>query len=151
MNAPAPRLNADDLGARSTDAAQPETDAADAGACDSADGARLIGQLQLELNRIQRSVRRMVQGKLAGLTGRNLGDLAANRSMVAAVQALLETHSLRICCPQCGHPAILRVSPRKGMPGGAFVMDHTVAGRRTFHGGGATVPVIHLMAKPKRA
>jgi hypothetical protein len=36
------------------------------------------------------------------------------------------------------------------MPGGAFVLDHTIEGKRTFHGGSSSVPPIQLTAKPER-
>ncbi|MEM1226788.1 MAG: hypothetical protein AAGJ40_13900 [Planctomycetota bacterium] len=112
---------------------------------------RVLSGLKQELNRIQRTVRRTLEAKLHPLQGQNLGDLQANRDLAESIQALLDTHSLRIRCPQCDQPAILRVSPRKGMPGGAFVLDHTIEGRRTFHGGTSGVPMIRLTAKPSRS
>jgi len=111
---------------------------------------QLLGDLQQELNRIQRSMRLMLQGKLQDLVGRSLGSLEHNRALAGAIQSMLDQHGLRVRCHQCGHPAILRVSPRKGVVSGVFVFDHTVQGRRTFHGGGSSVPPIHLVAKPER-
>ncbi|MEM6980528.1 MAG: hypothetical protein AAF539_12770 [Planctomycetota bacterium] len=110
----------------------------------------MLQDLKMELARVQRSLRLSLEAKLTSLVGQNLHTLAANRELATAIQTLLDSHSLRIECPQCGHPAILRVSPRKGMPGGAFVLDHTIEGRRTFHGGTAEVPRIRLMSKPSR-
>lgn len=110
----------------------------------------VLERLQQEINRIQRSMRLTLQGKLQELVGRSLGSIEHNRALARAIQSMLDQHGFRIRCHQCGHPAILRVSPRKGIPSGAFVFDHTVNGRRTFHGGTAIVPPIHLIAKPKR-
>lgn len=112
--------------------------------------ARVLELLQQEINRIQRSMRLTLQGKLQDLVGRSLGSLEHNRALAGAIQSMLDQHGFRVRCHQCGHPAILRVSPRKGIPTGAFVFDHTVNGRRTFHGGTSTVPPIHLLAKPDR-
>ncbi|MFG0267945.1 MAG: hypothetical protein ACF8AM_22740 [Rhodopirellula sp. JB055] len=110
----------------------------------------MLHALQWELNRIQRTVRLTMQEKLQGLVGQSLPTLEENRELARSIQKMLDAHSLRIRCPQCGHAAILRVSPRKGMPGGAFVLDHTIDGKRTFHGGSSSVPPIQLTAKPER-
>ncbi|WDQ17466.1 hypothetical protein [Rhodopirellula sp. P2] len=111
---------------------------------------QMLKSLQWELNRIQRTVRHTLQSKLQGLVGQSLSSLNENRELASSIQKMLDTHSLRIRCPQCGHASILRVSPRKGMPGGAFVLDHTIDGKRTFHGGSSSVPPIQLTAKPER-
>lgn len=129
------------------------------GECESMDVApgeplvpaeQLLESLEQELNRIQRSMRLTLQAKLQALVGRSLGSLEHNRALAASIQAMLDQHGFRLRCQQCGHAAILRVSPRKGIPSGAFVLDHTIDGKRTFHGGGAIVPPIHLLAKPQR-
>ena len=111
---------------------------------------KLLQSLEEELNRMRRSIRLSLQNKLASLTGRSLGSLELNQSLARSIHAMLDQHGFRIRCHQCGHAAILRVSPRKGMDAGAFVFDHTVEGKRTFHGGGAHIPPIHLVAKPAR-
>jgi len=109
-----------------------------------------LAELQLQMNRIQRRVRLELQAQLASFSGRSLGNLKANRELARAIQQLLQTHSLRVRCQQCGHPAILRASPRKGMPGGAFVFDHKIDGKRTFHGGTPVVPTLQLTTQPPR-
>jgi hypothetical protein len=109
-----------------------------------------MNELQRELNRLQRAIRLAIQDQLAKLTGRSLGDLDQNRQLAASIHELLESHGLRVRCSECGHPAILRVSPRDGSAHGAFVFDHTIDGKRTFHGGKGTVPTIRLVAKPPR-
>jgi len=129
------------------------TESAVAGRPGSPDGGaelEVLAALQQQLNRIQRRVRLELQAQLASLSGRSLGTLQANRELAGAIQQLLQTHSLRVRCQQCGHPAILRASPRKGMPGGAFVFDHKINGKRTFHGGTPVVPTLQLTTKPPR-
>lgn len=117
---------------------------------ENAETGQVLKSLQWELNRIQRTVRLTLQSKLQDLVGQSLSSLNENRELANSIQKILDTHSLRIRCPQCGHASILRVSPRKGMPGGAFVLDHTIDGKRTFHGGSSSVPPIQLTAKPER-
>lgn len=107
-------------------------------------------QIEMEVNRMQRAIRITIQNQLARLAGCSLGSVESNRELAAAIHQMLDSHGLRVRCPECGHPAILRVSPRSGAKQGAFVYDHTIDGRRTFHGGRGTVPEIHLVAKPKR-
>ena len=109
-----------------------------------------ISQLDQELNRLHRAIRAAIQARLSTIVGRSMGDLQQNRNLVDAIHHLLESHGLRMQCSECGHPAILRVSPRKGSASGVFVFDHTIEGRRTFHGGRGAVPPIRLVAKPRR-
>ena len=106
--------------------------------------------MQREFNRLQREIRLAIQHRLGSFSGRSMGDFESNRQLVAAIHQLLDSHGLRVRCNECGHPAILRVSPRRGSPHGVFVFDHTVDGRRTFHGGRSTIPKIVLIAKPPR-
>lgn len=109
-----------------------------------------MDQLDQQLNRLQRAIRLAIQGELAKLVGRSMGNLDLNHQLAESIHQLLESHGLRVRCSECEHPAILRVSPRKGVPHGVFVFDHTVEGRRTFHGGRSAVPPIRLVAKPPR-
>jgi hypothetical protein len=109
-----------------------------------------LTQLQQQLNRLQRTVRLTIESEIATLQGLTFGSLASNQAVVALIQEMLEAHGLRIRCPDCGHPAILRCSGRPGVATGVFVLDHTIEGHRTFHGGGATMPELRLIAKPRR-
>ncbi len=109
-----------------------------------------LADLDRELNRLQRTIRLAIQGQLAKLSGTSLGSLQDNRDLADSIHQLLDSHGLRIRCIECGHPAILRVSPRGGSVAGAFVFDHSIEGRRTFHGGKGTLPEIRLVAKPPR-
>jgi len=106
-------------------------------------------ELNQELNRLQRTIRLAIQEQLSKMVGRSFDDLQKNRELVDSIHQLLDSHGLRVCCLECGHPAILRVSPR-GSSSGVFVFDHTIDGKRTFHGGRKTVPIIRLVAKPPR-
>ncbi len=109
-----------------------------------------LDELHLELNRLQRTIRQAIQSHLGRLAGRSLGSLELNQQMVQTVHDLLEGHGLRVQCSECGHPAILRVSPRAGIEHGVFVFDHTIQRRRTFHGGRSVMPELRLVTKPAR-
>lgn len=108
-----------------------------------------LRDLNQELNRLQRTIRLAIQEQLSKMEGRSFDDLQKNRELADSIHQLLDSHGLRVCCLECGHPAILRVSPR-GDSSGVFVFDHTIEGKRTFHGGRKTVPIIRLVAKPPR-
>ncbi|MCA9137840.1 MAG: hypothetical protein KDB00_13805 [Planctomycetales bacterium] len=117
---------------------------------DAAQAAAMLGELKREMNRLQREIRLAIQAQLGQMSGRSLGSIDANRELAQSIQEMLDAHGLRVRCNQCGHPAILRVSPRNGASAGVFVFDHTVDGRRTFHGGRISMPEIRLVAKPAR-
>jgi len=116
----------------------------------SADAAVRIEALKQQINRLQRAVRLAIESELADWTGRTYGSLAANQDIVRMIHEMIDGHGLRLKCPECGHPAILRCSSRPGIADGVFVFDHQVDGRRTFHGGGVVMPPLRLVAKPPR-
>jgi hypothetical protein len=109
-----------------------------------------LESLRQQINRLQRAVRLAIEGELAAWSGQAYGSLAANQEVVRMIQEIVDAHGLRLRCPECGHPAILRCSARPAIPEGVFVFDHQIDGRRTFHGGGVVLPVIRLVAKPPR-
>lgn len=114
------------------------------------DAESQLDQLSRQLNGIQRSIRQSIERYLQRFTGATFGSIEDNQQFLRAVQELLETHGLRVRCPECGHPAILRCSRSNGSAGGAFVFDHYIDRRRTFHGGGSTMPSLRVVAKPVR-
>ena len=116
----------------------------------NAEAQATLAELDQELHRLQRSIRLAIQDQLGKLVGKSLPTLEHNRGLVESIHQLLESHGLRVQCSECGHPAILRISPRSGIANGAFVFDHSIDGRRTFHGGRAVMPEIRLVAKPIR-
>ncbi len=116
----------------------------------AASPAEMLGDLKREMNRLQREIRLAIQAQLAQMAGKTMGSLDANRELAQSIQEMLDAHGLRVRCNQCGTPSILRVSPRSGASAGVFVFDHTVDGRRTFHGGWVSMPEIRLVSKPPR-
>ena len=116
----------------------------------TSEAEKAMAELDQELNRLQRTIRLAIQAQLTKMTGRSLGNLELNQNLADSIHQLLDSHGLRMQCSECGHPSILRVSPRGGSDNGVFVFDHTIDGRRTFHGGRGAVPQIRLVAKPPR-
>lgn len=114
------------------------------------DASERLSQLQQQINRLQRTVRQTIEAELVKFSGQSFGALTANQAVVIMIQEMLEAHGLRVRCPECGHPAILRCSGRPGVAHGVFVLDHTIEGRRTFHGGYSLLPEFRLIAKPPR-
>jgi predicted RNA-binding Zn-ribbon protein involved in translation (DUF1610 family) len=98
----------------------------------------------------QVAIRRAVEGAVRGLAGMNCGSFAANRAMAKSVQVLLAENGLRLVCPECGQPAILRCQRAGTSKTGAFQYDHTVDGRRTFHGGSTSFPLATVVPAPPR-
>lgn len=108
-------------------------------------------ELEKQLNRLHRSIRIAIQDYLKPMEGKRHRTLQENQKAVNQIQKLLERYGLRIQCPECGTPSILRVSPRKNAVDGVFVFDHKVNGKRTFHGGRTTLPLMRLVEKPARS
>lgn len=143
-----------DSAAPPSDAEAPIEQSVEAGKTFAADSLRTVqdrlAQLTQQINRLQRTVRMTIESELAGWTGQNYGSLAANQDVARLIHQTVDGHGLRLRCPECGHPAILRCSARPGVPQGVFVFDHCIEGRRTFHGGGATLPTMRVVSKPAR-
>ncbi|QDV55603.1 hypothetical protein [Rosistilla oblonga] len=109
-----------------------------------------LAQLADQLTGLQQSMRHAIDQTLGQLRGASFGSLEANQQFTRVIHELLETHGLRVVCPECGAAAILRCSKNPRTRDGVFVFDHSVAGRRTFHGGYTTLPVLQVVSKPPR-
>jgi hypothetical protein len=109
-----------------------------------------LSQLNQQITGIQRSIRTAVERYLQQLSGASFGSLEENQAFVKSVQKMMDSHALRVRCPECGHPAILRCSRNAAVAAGVFVFDHYLPEGRTFHGGGRTLPMIRVVAKPNR-
>jgi hypothetical protein len=93
-------------------------------------------------------IRQTLERAVRDLTGLRIAGLAQGRDVAARIHALLDANGLRVVCPQCERPAILRCQSTRG--GAVFVFDHTLASGRTFHGGTAQLPPLRLVPKPAR-
>ncbi len=109
-----------------------------------------LSQLTGEVQSLQQQIRARIEVRLQQYYGWTFASLAENQAFVKGVQQLLESHGLRVQCPECGHPAILRCMRIGNTKHGAFVFDHYLDSGRTFHGGPSSVPLIRLVPKPAR-
>ena len=115
-----------------------------------AQAAAQMASCRQEIMLHQVAIRRAVEGTLRGLAGLNSGSFEANRVLARSVQELLAENGLRLVCPECGQPAILRRQRAGNSKAGAFQYDHAVAGRRTFHGGSTSFPLVVVVPAPPR-
>jgi predicted RNA-binding Zn-ribbon protein involved in translation (DUF1610 family) len=114
---------------------------------------RAAGQIaacRQEIELHQAAVRRSIENTVRGLAGLNCGSFEANRAVAKSVQQLLAESGLRVACPDCGQPAILRCQRAGNAKTGVFQFDHVVAGRRTFHGGSTSFPLVTVTPSPPR-
>lgn len=100
--------------------------------------------------RLQDSIRDTLGQYLATFTGWNFGTLEDNQAFTTRVHLLLDQFGLRVCCPQCGAPAILRCQGTGNSKTGVFLYDHTLNSGRTFHGGPSTFPSLTLVPRAAR-
>ncbi|QDV22052.1 hypothetical protein [Aureliella helgolandensis] len=107
-------------------------------------------QLTEEVKVIQQQIVRSIETRLQTFFGWSFASLAENQAFAKLVHHLLDSHGLRVVCPECGHPAILRCLRAGNAKHGAFVFDHYLETGRTFHGGPTTVPLIRVVSKPAR-
>ena len=109
-----------------------------------------IQQLEDEIESYQLSIQRSIEARLRQFHGWTFGSLAENQQFAKMVHKILEEHGLRVRCPECGHPSILRCSNAGNSKHGVFVFDHYLEDGRTFHGGPTTFPAITVVGKPAR-
>ncbi len=112
--------------------------------------AEQIQQLAGEVLSIQQQIKRNIESRLQQFHGWSFPTLAENQAFAKMVHQLLDGYGLRVECPECGHPAILRCLRAGNAKNGAFVFDHYLESGRTFHGGTTTVPLIKVVQKPAR-
>lgn len=114
---------------------------------------RAIGTLdetERTIETLQDQIRQQLEKSIQALAGTNFGSLAANQEVAKRVHTLLDNKGLRVRCPECGTPAILRCQKAGNSRTGAFMFDHYLDTGRTFHGGQTTFPLVTVTNKPPR-
>ncbi len=109
-----------------------------------------MNQLSNEIKSLQQQIVRTIESRLQSFHGWSFGSLSENQAFAKMVHQTLDSHGLRVECPECGHPAILRCLRAGNSKKGAFVFDHYLESGRTFHGGRSTVPLLKVVPKPAR-
>lgn len=103
-----------------------------------------------EIEAFKQAISRSVEITLNSYTGMSFGSLRNNQTFTRTVHELLEGNGLRVECPECGAPAILRCQPAGNSKTGVFLYDHYLENGRTFHGGPSTFPQVKIVPKPPR-
>jgi hypothetical protein len=106
--------------------------------------------LSEEIGVLQQQIRRIIEGRVQQFHGWAFGSLEENQRLAKMIHQLLDNHGLRVECPECGYPSILRCLRAGNAKHGVFVYDHYLESGRTFHGGPTTVPLIRVVNKPVR-
>lgn len=109
-----------------------------------------LQKLTNDLQMLHMQIQRTIETRLAQFHGWSFGSLGENQEFAKLVHLILDSHGLRVVCPECGHPAILRCLRAGNAKNGVFVFDHYLESGRTFHGGPTTVPLLKIIAKPAR-
>lgn len=109
-----------------------------------------LQKLTNDLQMLHLQIQRTIESRLAQFQGWSFGSLSENQEFAKLVHSILDSHGLRVVCPECGHPAILRCLRAGNAKNGVFVFDHYLESGRTFHGGPTTVPLLKIIAKPAR-
>lgn len=99
---------------------------------------------------LQATIVSTLEQKLSAFVGWSFGTLEDNQAFASRVHELLDQFGLRVTCPQCGAPAILRCQNAGNSKTGVFLFDHTLETGRTFHGGPTSFPRLTLVARPSR-
>jgi hypothetical protein len=111
------------------------------------------GELQKlisDLQALKLQVQQTIENRLAFFHGWSFATLAENQEFARLVHQILDSHGLRVVCPECGYPAIIRCLRAGNAKNGVFVFDHYLESGRTFHGGPTTVPLLKVVDKPAR-
>jgi hypothetical protein len=109
-----------------------------------------LGQVQHQLEQIQRPVAQRFAGWLKSLEGKDFG-YDENKAIVGVIQNTLNRLGLAIKCPQngCGVPARLRSKRPGRSKAGVIQFDHFVdrdgSRIKTTHGGGSSFPLLALV------
>ncbi|MCA9193168.1 MAG: hypothetical protein KDB03_15450 [Planctomycetales bacterium] len=112
--------------------------------------SEILQSLEGEVEAQQELIRRAIESRLQQFHGWSFGSLTENQTFAKSVHQLLDSHGLRVQCPECGHPAILRCLRAGNAKHGVFVFDHYLDSGRTFHGGPTTMPRVQVVPKPAR-
>lgn len=103
-----------------------------------------------EIQAFKEAISRSIEVTLNNYAGMSFGSLRNNQTFTRSVHELLDGYGLRIECPECKAPAILRCQSAGNSKTGVFLYDHYLETGRTFHGGPSTFPAVRVVPKPPR-
>ncbi len=115
-----------------------------------AQATQQLEQIVAQSESLQQQIRLNIEARLQQFHGWSFGSLEENQQFAKSVHQILDSYGLRVQCPECQNPAILRCLGAGNAKHGVFVFDHYLESGRTFHGGPTTVPLIRVVPKPAR-
>jgi hypothetical protein len=115
-----------------------------------AQATQQLEQIVVQSESLQQQIRQNIEARLQQFHGWSFGTLDENQQFAKSVHQILDSYGLRVQCPECQNPAILRCLGAGNAKHGVFVFDHYLESGRTFHGGPTTVPLIRVVPKPAR-
>jgi hypothetical protein len=109
-----------------------------------------VRSLSEEIGDLQQQICSRIESRVQQFHGWAFGSLEENQRFAKMIHQLLDNHGLRVECPECHNPSILRCLRAGNAKHGVFVYDHYLDSGRTFHGGPTTVPLLRVVNKPVR-
>lgn len=109
-----------------------------------------VRSLSEEIGSLQQQICSRIEARVRQFHGWTFGSLEENQRFAKMIHQLLDNHGLRVECPECRNPSILRCLRAGNAKHGVFVYDHYLDSGRTFHGGPTTVPLLRVVNKPVR-
>ena len=109
-----------------------------------------LNAAKAEIEAFKDAICRSLEVTINSYAGMSFGSLRNNQAFTKSVHELLDGNGLRVECPECGAPAILRCQSAGNSKTGVFLYDHYLASGRTFHGGPSTFPTIKVVPKAPR-
>ena len=89
---------------------------------------------------LRERTREKVQKVLDALSGQDFPSLEARKAIATEIRVALDRVGLRLKCPQCSLPAVLRAVRAGNSRNGVFQFDHPSGGSRTTHKGSSVFP-----------
>ena len=112
------------------------------------DTTNLLEQLQAGLDAFQVQLIDPLQEYVKRLEGKSFGTFEADRMFAKSLHKIANRLRLRVRCPHCGEPAILRFHNAGRPPRGVYQFEHSAHGKKTDHGGGVVIPKIEFVDAP---
>ena len=99
-----------------------------------------LAAIETQYQALRDLTRTSIQAVLNQLAGKEFPTLVAKQEIATRLREVMKRMDLRVKCPGCGEPAILKASSAGKAEIGIFTFDHPVAGARSTHRGPTQFP-----------
>ena len=83
-----------------------------------------LAATRAEIESFKHAIQVSLEVTLNSFAGSNFGSIQNNKTFARSIQELLDSNGLRVACPECGSPAILRCQSAGNSKTGVFLYDH---------------------------